>query len=284
MQSAAELRLLRQRQCLQPAQPIPPRITTAATDVAGNALAGNQAALPAASNYIWSFTTAATPVPPGNISVLSTHTACPNAVNAKFTVPSGLPLNAVSVQTNFVVTAAGSTTPILGSVALDVTNNIATFTPTVDLTPGASYTLTITGGATGVKDTAVTPNTLNMNPYTLAFIPGAATGVCQPPISLGVAAPFGMIGDVTGATNTGTKTVITGDFSSTATVTSAVTGFHDGANTSAGYLYGNGGKYRISNRENLYVYSFHNGPNIRWNECRLMHGRHQCFGCCANGV
>ena len=204
-------------------------ITTAATDLAGNTLAGNQAALPAASNYRWSFTTAAAPAPPGNISVLSTHTACPNAVNAKFTVPSGLPLNAVSVQTNFVVTAAGSTTPILGSVALDVTNNIATFTPTADLTPGASYTLTIIGGATGVKDTAITPNTLNMNPYTLTFIPGAATGACLPPVSLGVAAPFGMIGDVTGATNTGTKTVITGDFSSTATVTSAVTGFHDGA-------------------------------------------------------
>ena len=36
-------------------------ITTAATDLAGNALAGNQAALPAASNYVWTFTTAAGP-------------------------------------------------------------------------------------------------------------------------------------------------------------------------------------------------------------------------------
>lgn len=36
-------------------------ITTAATDLAGNALAGNQAALPAASDYLWSFTTSAVP-------------------------------------------------------------------------------------------------------------------------------------------------------------------------------------------------------------------------------
>src|SRR5690606_4004109 len=31
-------------------------ITTAATDLAGNALAGNQAPLPAASDYVWTFT------------------------------------------------------------------------------------------------------------------------------------------------------------------------------------------------------------------------------------
>ena len=33
-------------------------ITTAATDLAGNALGGNPALLPAASNYVWTFTTA----------------------------------------------------------------------------------------------------------------------------------------------------------------------------------------------------------------------------------
>ncbi len=38
-------------------------ITTAATDLTGNALAGNQAALPAASNYVWTFSTAAAVAP-----------------------------------------------------------------------------------------------------------------------------------------------------------------------------------------------------------------------------
>ncbi|MDO8278441.1 MAG: Ig-like domain-containing protein, partial [Burkholderiaceae bacterium] len=41
-------------------------VNTTATDLAGNALAGNQAALPAASNYVWSFTTAAA-VPAANV-------------------------------------------------------------------------------------------------------------------------------------------------------------------------------------------------------------------------
>ena len=50
-------------------------LTTAIKDLAGNALAGNQAALPAASNYVWTFTTAANPVLPGNVSVLSSNPA-----------------------------------------------------------------------------------------------------------------------------------------------------------------------------------------------------------------
>src|SRR5580704_5874395 len=59
-------------------------ITTAVTDVAGNALAGNQAPVPAASDYVWTFTAAA-PNVAGNVSVLSTHPAanannvCPSA-------------------------------------------------------------------------------------------------------------------------------------------------------------------------------------------------------------
>ncbi len=47
-------------------------ITTGATDLAGNALAGNQAPLPAASNYVWMFTTAA-PVAQANVTVLSSN-------------------------------------------------------------------------------------------------------------------------------------------------------------------------------------------------------------------
>jgi hypothetical protein len=39
-------------------------ITAAATDLAGNALGGNQARLPAASAYVWTFTTAGVPATP----------------------------------------------------------------------------------------------------------------------------------------------------------------------------------------------------------------------------
>lgn len=204
-------------------------ITTAATDLALNALAGNQAALPAASNYVWTFTTAAAPALPGNISVSSTNTSCPNAVNATFTVPSGLRMNDVSVAANLSVIDAASA-PVSGTVTLDAaTGTIATFTPTVALTNGASYTLTITGGATGVKDNAVVPNTLNMNPYTLGFIPGPATGACTAPVALLSAAPFGTIGGAAGMTNAGNLTIVDGDIGTIATGTSSITGFHDSA-------------------------------------------------------
>ena len=49
-------------------------ITSAATDLAGNALAGNQAVLPAASSYVWTFTAAAAAAP-SNVSVQSTNPA-----------------------------------------------------------------------------------------------------------------------------------------------------------------------------------------------------------------
>ncbi len=203
-----------------------------ATDLAGNALAGNTAALPAASDYVWTFTTAA-PVPPGNISVSATHTACPNAVNATFTVPSGLRMDPATVLAGTTFTVTGPSpalTAVAGTVALDAaTGTIATFTPTAALIPGSSYTLTITGGASGVKDLAVPANTLNMNPYTLTFSPGPATGACTVPVPLNSAAPFGIIGGSAGMTNAGNLTVIDGDIGTIATGTSSITGFHDSA-------------------------------------------------------
>lgn len=205
---------------------------TPATDLAGNALAGNTAALPAASDYVWTFTTAAAAAPPGNISVSATDTTCPNAVNATFTVPSGLGMNAVSVAANLRVTDAASAN-VNGTVALNAAGTIATFTPTVALTPGASFTLTITGGAAGVMDNAVpTANTLNVNPFTLGFIPGPATGACIAPAPLAAAASFANYGGSAGMTNSGINTIMNGDIGTIAAST-LVTGFHD---TSVAYV------------------------------------------------
>jgi hypothetical protein len=102
-------------------------VTTAVTDVAGNALAGNQAPLPAASDYVWTFTAAA-PSVGGNVSVLSTHPAanasavCPSAgINATFAVPSGFRMDPTTLTpTTFTVTgpAPASTPVIAGSVGL----------------------------------------------------------------------------------------------------------------------------------------------------------------------
>lgn len=213
-------------------------ITTAATDVAGNALAGNQAPLPASSNYVWTFTTVAAS-PAGNVTVKSTNPAagksgvCPNtSVNATFTVPSGLRMDPSTISaTTFTVTGPSpALTPVTAaSVVLDTaTGTIATFTPQSALTAGSSYTATVIGGANGVKDLAVPANDMASN-FTWNFTAGPATGNCLAPVALGSASPFGDFGGTAGMTNTGTLTVINGDIGTIATGTSSITGFHDTA-------------------------------------------------------
>jgi hypothetical protein len=209
-------------------------ITTAATDLAGNALGGNPALLPAASNYVWTFTTAAA-IPAANVSVLSTNPAasaagvCTSAsVNATFNVPSGLRMNPTTINSaNFTVTGPALTPVTAASVVLDTaTGTIATFTPQAALTAGTTYTATIAGGTSGVADLAIPGDTMLSN-FTWSFTAASCTVV--PPvttISLGSAAPFADFGGTAGTTNQGTLTVINGNLGTTA-VSTAVTGFHD---------------------------------------------------------
>jgi len=208
-------------------------ITTAATDLAGNALAGNQAALPAASNYVWSFTTAAAPAAAANVSVQSTSPVdlaagvCTDAsVNATFAVPSGLRMDPVTINSG-VFTLAGAAPVTAASVLLDpATGRIATFTPLAPLTAGVVYTATIKGGATGVKDLAVPGNTMTAD-KSWSFT--AASCVVPPlpaAIPLGSASQFGTFGGSAGVTNQGLNTVVNGSIGTTA-VSTAVTGFHD---------------------------------------------------------
>ena len=210
-------------------------ITTAATDLAGNALAGNQAPLPAASNYVWAFTTAG-PTAPANVSVPSTNPVsgamgvCPGAtVNASFTVPSGTRMDPASVNSGtFTVTGpAPALTPVVAaSVVLDsATGRIASFTPLNPLVSGITYTATVKGGASGVKDLA-TPANIMAADFVWSFTAGPATGNCLAPPTLASAAPFGTFGGSAGMTNSGLLTVINGDIGTTA-VSTAVTGFHD---------------------------------------------------------
>jgi len=210
-------------------------ITTAATDLAGNALAGNQTPLPAASDYVWTFTTGV-PVPPANVAVVAINPAageidvCPSTtINATFSVANGLRMNPVTVNTTtFRVTGPGPAfTPIMAaSVVLDAaTGKIASFTPLNPLSDGVTYTVTILGGANGVKDLAIPADTLANN-FTWSFTAGPSTGSCQTPIALGSASAFGLDGGGAGMTNQGILTVINGDIATTA-VSTGVTGFHD---------------------------------------------------------
>jgi hypothetical protein len=213
-------------------------ITAAATDLAGNALAGNQAALPAASNYVWTFTTSAA-VTATNVAVKSTNPTaaqtgvCPNAaVNATFTVPAGLRMDPSTINAaTFRLTGPSPalTSVTAASVSLDTaTGTIATFTPQSALTNGGIYTATIVGGATGVKDLGVPADDM-LSDFTWRFTAGPATGNCIAPVSLGSAARFGDFGGTAGMTNTGTLTVVDGDIGTIATANSSITGFNDTA-------------------------------------------------------
>lgn len=205
-------------------------ITTAATDLAGNALAGNQAPLPAASNYAWTFTTTAAG-PAANLTVQGTNPAagaanvCSNAsINATFAVPSGLRVDPATVNAStFTLTGPGTANVVPASVVLDAaTGRIATFTPSAALVPGA-YVARIRGTTAGVRDLAVPGNTL-VNDFTWGFT--AVNCAVATPFPLASAATFAVFGGSAGATNQGILTVINGDIGTTA-VSTKVTGFHD---------------------------------------------------------
>jgi hypothetical protein len=208
-------------------------ITTAATDLAGNALGGNQAPLPAASNYMWSFTTSAVAAPAGNITVSSTKPAsgatgvCTNAtINATFAVPSGLRIDPTTINST-VFTVTGTTPVTASSIALDpATGHIATFTPSAPLVAGTVYNVVIKSGATGVKDLAVPANTMLADKTWSFTAATCSAGTTPTGPALGTASTFGSFGGSAGVTNQGLLTVINGNIGTTA-VSTAVTGFHD---------------------------------------------------------
>ncbi len=213
-------------------------ITMAATDLAGNALAGNQVPLPAASAYVWTFTTAAA-LAPGAISVLSTSPlaaatgVCPNAtVAATFAVPSGLRLNPLTIDaTTFTVTGpAPGLVPVTASaIGVDTaTGRVATFTPAAPLAVNTTYTAMVTGGASGVADLAVPGNQLAAD-QSWTFTTSATPCLAPVAIPLNTAAPYGTFGGSAGMTNSGIMTVINGDIGTIATSSSSITGFHDTA-------------------------------------------------------
>ena len=187
-------------------------ITTAATDLAGNALAGNQAALPAASNYVWSFTTSATAdiTPPTiiltNPADLAIGVALNSAVNATFSEA----MDPLTISTaTFMVQPTGPPlgTALLGAVVYDTLTNIATFTPSSPLLASTTYTATVTNAAKDLAGNALAPG-LKPNPWTFT----TGTGVVPAGVNLGSAATFGIMA-TSAITNTGAATMINGDVS-----------------------------------------------------------------------
>ncbi len=190
-------------------------VTTAVRDIAGNTLA---------NPFTSSFTTGAaadTTAP----TVLSTNPAdgavgvCINKnINARFSEAMD-PLTITSATFTLAVSGGAA---VSGVVTYDSASNIASFNPDANLigAPATSYTATIRGGATGVKDVAGNPLAVNR---VTQFTSNAS--MCTVAPALGAAAPFGAYSGAT-VTNDGLNTVINGDVGVNGASTK-ITGFRD---------------------------------------------------------
>ncbi|MDP1901865.1 MAG: ice-binding family protein [Rubrivivax sp.] len=198
------------------------------TDVAGNALAGNTAVLPAAGAQVWSFTTGATAdttaptITAINPADGSTGACLGTVVSATFSEPVD---TATLTATNFGVSAG--VTAVTGSVSYDAPTRVATFTPsnTAGFAPSTALVATVRSGATGVRDLAGNPLAADR---VWNFTTGTAACLGTS-VNLGSAASYGAFGGGAGVTNQGINTVIGGNIGTTAACT-LVTGLHDATN------------------------------------------------------
>lgn len=198
------------------------RITTGATDLAGNALAGNQASLPAASDYVWSWTTGATAdnTAPRVILTYPVDNATNVAINSPVTATFSEAMDPLTTTTATFTVTDNVGAPVAGTVVY--LDNVATFTPTANLPDNTSFTATITAGAADLAGNALAPGVVP-NPW--IFNTGA--GLAPSGVALGSAGTFGTFGGSAGMTNQGTLTIINGDIGTIATGATSVTGFHD---------------------------------------------------------
>jgi hypothetical protein len=134
--------------------------TGGVTDAAGNPLAADQ---------VWTFTTAADTTPP---TVKSTSPA-----SGASGVGTGTTVSATFSEAMDPATISGATfalaaggTAVGATVGYNSTTFVATLTPSAALASGTTYTATILGGASGVKDLAGNPLASN---FSWSFTTGA---------------------------------------------------------------------------------------------------------------
>lgn len=142
-------------------------VTSGATDLAGNQLA---------ANHVWTFTTGAlvdgedptvTLTSPDD---LATDVPLDTSVNATFSEP----MSPTSITTSTFVVTDPEGAELEGSVGYDSLTDIATFTPSEELAPDTTYTVTIT-----TETTDLAGNPLSEDEVWTFTTGAAATGVGQ---------------------------------------------------------------------------------------------------------
>ena len=189
------------------------------TDLAANPLAGNTVALPAASDYVWTFIPGAADATAPTITLAfpadsATGVAVNTSINATFdeamdptTICGAANLSTACPVASFTLAPTASPgSPVTAVVTLDQVNNIATFNPASNLAPNTQYTATVTAATT---DLAGNPLAAGIVPNPWIFTTG--TSAAPGAITLGSASTFGIMA-TSAITSTG-NSIINGDVS-----------------------------------------------------------------------
>lgn len=132
-------------------------VSSAATDVAGNKLSGNQAVFPAPGDYVWSFRTGATTdtLPPTVTSTINADGAIGVARNTKIGAFFSEPMDPQTVNAQSFTVMQG-TIPVTGTISY--AGVAATFTPTNSLASNTIYTATVSSAATDLAGNKLSGN------------------------------------------------------------------------------------------------------------------------------
>ena len=141
--------------------------STGVKDLAGNART---------SDKVWPFTTGPDTSPPLVINTNPAYGATGVPVTKTITATFNEPVLASSVSTSTFIVKNSADVSISGTVSLTQGGTVATFAPSSSLASSTSYTATIKGGSTGVKDLAGNARTSDkVWPFTTSSALSAST-------------------------------------------------------------------------------------------------------------
>jgi hypothetical protein len=186
-------------------------ISTAATDLAGNALVVPSAVGGLPNPWSWQTGAAAEAIAPTITATspadLDIDVPINKTINATFSEEMR---QATMITTNYTVMETVSLANVPGTVSYDVQNNIASFVPSSDLLPDTDYTVEVSNAAEDLAGNALVVPAAGLpnNPWTFRT---AATAVPPEPLAINLrgAESFGLASRA-GLTSTGV-TVVNGD-------------------------------------------------------------------------